>query len=357
MTVDKEINTTNSITFNFNGEWNYARTKYHTPKESTERSRNAYEAFFLSYFLNLRHVDIKINVGGSYEYIANNGISDKYLLPYAATRISYSPNSKHKISFTGNIANYSVPSAWLSSEIFRSDEFMYSSGNSGLKSFYTTNYTLDWVWLPRNEFSLSTGTRLNIVLNRIIRNSSPYNERKAILQSYVNDGNFVHNIIYANATGRFLNNSLSLRVSPQLNIYNSTGIFSKTICSFQASVILNYYFSNFSVSGFYSTPSTKMQYDSMMQSKSKSNYYVSGSWQKNNFNISLYFQNFLRYNYKGGVEELKTPVYSMNSQTYSGTNYSGFTIALSYTFQYGKKTNRGNEQDTPSINFKSPIGF
>ena len=118
---------------------------------------------------------------------------------------------------------------------------------------------------------------------------------------------------------------------------------------FKLSVQATYYFGQFFFQGIYETPEKGLHFDTNTIYDKRNYYCFVAGWSNADWNIRLSSYNFLNKGWKDTTWKFNTPLYSETGISYSINYHPRINIAVTYTFGYGKKVQRGNEVGAQSV--------
>lgn len=271
-----------------------------------------------------------------------SGIHNNQNYPYVAMYASYSPTDKHQLMAYFHYNNQTPTASQKSPNMIQANELMWHSGNPdlGIYSYFYPGFS--YTWLPSNRWQFAAAGSYYILKDRIISLYTPDGSDGTMLQKYVNDGDYRELNVSVSATGKFLDGALVVNIRPSYMNYHASGVYpwakSRLLCSAQVS----YYFGNFYATASYSTP-TISQHSSGVIMRSPAEYMIKLGWGSGNWNASLYAGNFFHSSWKSYRNTLSGEYYSYDNQTYSTRFHANYELALTYTFGYGKKVQRGDE--------------
>lgn len=107
-----------------------------------------------------------------------------------------------------------------SADLLRENELMYITGNPLLENCRHTTVNLAYTWMPSNAFGMSAYGRFFGMYDRQLLTYSPYDNGKALLRSYINDGDYLNGEIGLAANWKLLNGKLQLYANPASHLIN-----------------------------------------------------------------------------------------------------------------------------------------
>ena len=362
----------------FSPSFNYTHGNDYTDYAASEQPaiyRHAKENAY-NYRLNLyirksfgqKH---SVMLGGNYgdninrlEYTGNNGYRDKFHNAFGAGMVGYNfqtqkisvnldagfawENSdingkKNSFSAYFQYATNSPGISEKSSDLLRENELMYITGNPLLENCRHTTVNLAYTWMPSNAFGMSAYGRFFGMYDRQLLTYSPYDNGKALLRSYINDGDYLNGEIGLAANWKLLNGKLQLYANPSQSFYKSTGIFNENCNSLRVTAQASYYLDSFYFQAYYESPHKSMFTASPRINKGRNFHSVTVGWANANWNLRVMAANFFNKGWDGATNTTVSPYYSERQTIIGTSSHPRINFTATYTFGYGKKVQRGNE--------------
>lgn len=82
--------------------------------------------------------------------------------------------------------------------------------------------------------------------------------------------------------------------------------------------------------------------------KTRSFYRLQAGWANATWNFQLQVANFARWHWRSDKSVMHSEYYDKTEQTYSINDHALARLAVTYTFGFGKKVERGNEASQQS---------
>lgn len=268
-------------------------------------------------------------------------VSDVY--PVINVSAAYSPSNHHSLrAFFHLGANYPGASE-KTPNILQINELMYQTGNPDLKLSQQVNFNLQYNWMPRNSFSASFYAQYFGENNLYVPIYTPYQNGRALLKSFITDGKYYRTSLGMSLNYKLLNNKLQLAAQPSITFYKLTGYYdiSKNPFAFNASA--TYYLNNFYFQASYQTPMRTIQGNRAAYYKDRDFYQLLAGWSKSGWNIRLTAINLFRSDWLGGTQTINAPLYSETKLQGGNYYHRRLNLSVTYTFNYGKKVQQGNE--------------
>lgn len=309
----------------------------------SDRFSNPFVSGQLCYQAQIQKFSLYADAGVLWERTSINTIKNDDVYPYVHFNIRYTPNNKNAFSAYFQFANNTPGIDQKASDLLRDNEVMYITGNPSLDNSRHITFNLAYTWLPSNVFNMSAYGRYFELFDRFITAYEPFDNGRALLRTYINDGNYVQSEIGIAATLNLFNKTLQLYVSPNQKFYRSTGVFDKSFYPFQITAQATYYLKQWYFQAYYQSHQKMMFTGSPTTYRSRDFYALSAGWSNSDWNISLTAYNIFNSNWSTSDRYIQSPLYTEHRTTYGTNSHASLNLSVTYTFGYGKKVKRGNE--------------
>ncbi|MCH5177642.1 MAG: hypothetical protein J1F25_06430 [Prevotellaceae bacterium] len=341
--LNKQFANIHTLMLGINGGDYINRLWYSGNAVYSDRFHNAFAAGLLCYQLQTQKINLYTDAGICWEQSNINGIKNTDTYPFLHVNLRYAPHSRHAISTYFQYANNTPGIDAKASDLLRDNEFMYLTGNPLLSNSRHITFQLAYAWMPSNQFNLNAYGNFFELFDRQMTAYVPYDGGRALLRTYINDGNFVQGKIGVSANVKFLDNNLQFYVTPEQCFNRSTGIFKKNYNPFQVTAQVIYYLNQLYFQAFYQTPQKTMFSNSPRTHRSRDFYAASAGWANSDWNIRLTAYNIFNTHWDSADTYLETPLYKEHRTNFGTTSHARLNLSVTYTFGYGKKVQRGNE--------------
>ena len=319
------------------------RLQYTGNASYSDRFSNPFVSGQLCYQAQIQKFSLYADAGVLWERTSINTIKNDDVYPYVHFNIRYTPNNKNAFSAYFQFANNTPGIDQKASDLLRDNEVMYITGNPSLDNSRHITFNINYTWLPSNVFNMSAFGRYFELFDRFITAYEPFDNGRALLRTYINDGNYIQSEIGIAATLNLFNKSLQLYVSPNQKFYRSSGVFYKSYNPFQITAQATYYLKQWYFQAYYQSPQKMMFTGSPTTYRSRDFYALSVGWSNSNLNISLTAYNMFNSNWDTSDRYIQSPLYAEHRTTYGTNSHARLNLSVTYTFGYGKKVKRGNE--------------
>ena len=339
----KTLNQHHTLMFGANGGNQINRLKYVGTSDYTDRFHNAFAAGLVGYNLRTNKISIYSDVGVCWEGSDINGKKYNDVYPFTHINLQYTFSEKHLASAYFQYANNSPGITHKVSDVLQDNEFLYITGNPFVKNARHITFNLAYTWLASNVFSMSVYSQYHGVYDRLMTIYTPYDDGKAILRSYTNDGDYNRNKIGLAANIKLFDSKLQLYVNPEQAFYRSTGVYTKSYNPFTVTAQAVLYLGNFYLQAYYKSPEKNMSESAPVLYRSRDYHSFAVGWSNNHWNVRLTAYNFFNNGWHSSTSITESNYYSQNWYSYSTTYHPRINLSCTYTFNYGKKVQRNNE--------------
>ena len=323
-------------------------TIYHTDYEGSynglQKILSSENMLFLEYMQNWKcGLSMYSRMGASYVIGRLNGAGTlEQWNPRLGLQLNYKINEKHSASVEGWWGNNHPTPASSNSAIVQSNELLWLQGNPRLRNTTFITASASYTYIPTNKLSLSATAEYNGFLNKTAHDYFSMPEYDGLIRKEINSGDFHRHSGYLSATLKLFDNSLSLKVSGQVERMVAFGIDAQSMNLIAANLQANYYFKNFSFILYYQTPNKNLApFDYGFRYHYKSTYGILANYAIGDFKAGLQFRNW--FNSNRYYADFDSNRYSAHGWVWSSSLARSIQLTLSYTFPYGKKVKRNNE--------------
>lgn len=346
--VNKAINESNVIDLQGYYIFNNDKVIYSGSTISTERFHQLAYGAMAGYTFQADKFYGRFEGGLIGERNEINGISMADAVPLFNLDAQYAFNQKHSLNLTASYNSNFVDQSDKTPTVIQENELLYKTGNPELKNTRWSSVDLQYTWLPNNRYQISASGGWSRYFDRPVPLFTPDGPHGMMLRSVINSGDCQNFDIGISFTGRFFNRSLVLQVQPRMWFSKLTGIYSDTYNYLMVSASATYYLKSFYASLYYSTADRGLVQYSLNDTfyRSKSAYQLKFGWRNNNWNVSVSAVNIFRKNWVDQTSSLTSKYFDQYNTVYNSSSHQFVNITASYTFDFGKKVQRGNEVQT-----------
>lgn len=343
--LNKSFNKYHTLDINILGIYYNDKVKYTgNTVASPEFNQFAYGGI-VGYTFAKEHLYGQISAGFAGESNKISGVRTNSFIPLVNFNSQYAFNQKNSISLSALLDIRSVEAAEKTPDVIQENELLYKTGNLHLKNVKVSKVTLDYTWLPNNQFSLSTFTGWSREFNHIVPVFTPEGPNGMMIRSLENDGYYQNFHLGASLTAKLLNRSLILRATPKMWFEKATGIYADTNNYLAISLNATYYIGKFYVSAYYS-PAIKELVSQSLTATSvnrKTHYQLKLGWSNGSWNFTAAAVNIFRRNWIAETSKLSSKWFDQYTTEYGAGSHQFVSLTASYTFGFGKKVRRGDE--------------
>lgn len=310
----------------------------------------SHQKYNVGAYLGGAHYNLNLgrwNVGGEFGWVwESNRISDSRMsdnFPQANAYATFSPADRHQLEVNWRYGKDVPEASQKSPNMLQQDELMWYQGTPSLSDYSYHSAGLTYTWLPDNRWQVSADGYIYMLGNRCVTIYSPHGPNGTMLRKYVNDGDYISGMSGISVTGKFLGSRLVARLRPQYWIRKTTGVYARTKNEFTCTAQLTWYFGKFYLWGWYMTPSHYQEEQSGVVERTPDKYQVQLGWGDKGWNVRLAAYNFLRTSWNSTHQTLSSRAYSFDRREFSTAQHWRLSLAVSYTFGYGRKVDRSDE--------------
>ncbi len=304
---------------------------------------DTYAGATVGYNFSSRPWNVNADVALQWERNQINSSSVSEVYPVVNVSAAFSPSNRHSLrAFFHLGANYPGASE-KTPNVLQVNELMYQTGNPDLKLSRQVNFNFQYNWIPCNNFSAAVYAQYFVEYNLYVPVYTPYQDGQALLKSFISDGKYHRTSFGLSFNYKLLNNKLQLAAQPSITLYRLTGYYDLSKYPFAFNASATYYLNNFYFQASYQTPMRTIQGNRAAYYKDRDFYQLLAGWSKSGWNIRLTAINLFRSDWLGATQTINTPLYS-ETKLQGGNYYHGrLNLSVTYTFNYGKKVQQGNE--------------
>ncbi len=336
-----------SLGVSVNEFYNYFRDVYSGNFDSKETLTN-------NHTMMMFHLDQNLPVG--FSYYASLGLTDLYstigehhdnqFAPMAFYGVTYAMNQKHTLSVTGNYAHSIYNPSYKNDAVIRTSFFEATMGNPRLKQLNVFQNFVSYNGRI-GRFGLSfTYDYLKYFDNTSNRY---FAEDDTMYHQLINDGNFNYNKLIIGLSANLLGNRLRLKGDAifSMNRFNSDYRPLKSN-DWRTDFSTSYMFGDWQIKGAYALPYNVLGIEGV-KFHNPAQYGLYLNWQHGNWAAECCVENFLddrmasRMNANYGV-------YRSISESFSDLKGRNISLSVTYTLQYGKKTDRDRIETETKVN-------
>ena len=342
--IQKTFGTKHILSLSVDGGDNINRLKYVGTDNFDDKYSMGLAVGEIGYQFRTSNFFADFDGGFAWEGSSINGYKNNDYYPYAHLNSRWSINNKNNLRLWFQYATNSPGITSLASDILSVNEYIYKTGNPDLKN--SRHITLDLSYshsFSDNIYLYANGSFFEL-FKRSAEEYLPYNGGRQLIRRIINSGNYYQGNLNAELDVYLFNKSLLFKLTPALSFYKTTGINASSTTIPRLTFVAQYYFGEFSLAGYVSSPRKTFNSENGEIYTPRWQYGLILSWGRNGWNVSLQPIDFFYYGYKAGTSVMNSPYYSYSTEKYNGfNNHAGVSISITYTFGYGKKIQRGDE--------------
>lgn len=341
--IRKSFGQKHSVMLGVNGGDNINRLDYTGDNGYKDKFHNAFAGAMAGYNFQTQKISVNLDAGIGWENSDINGKKDSDTYPFTHINVRYVPNQKNSFSAYFQYATNSPGISQKTTDVLQENEVMYMTGNPLLENCRHTTVNLTYTWMPSNALGMSAYGKFFGMYDRQLLVYSPYQDGKALLRSYINDGDYLNGEIGIAVDWKLLDGKLQFYANPHQSFYKSTGIYNCSCNPFRIALQASYYLDSFYFQAYYASPQKSMFTASPRINKGRNYHSVTVGWAYANWNLRIMAVNFLNKGWNGATLITDSPYYSERQTTIGTAAHPRINFTVTYTFGYGKKVQRGNE--------------
>lgn len=341
--LQKRIGQKHTAMLGINGGDNINRLRYSGNNSYYDRFHNAFAAGMLCYNFQTQKISLYADAGVCWEGSDINGEKYNDTYPFTHINLRFSPNAKNAFSAYFQYATNSPGINQKASDILQENEYLYITGNPLLENSRHITFNLAYTWMPSNAFGMSVFSNFMEYFDRQIIVYEPNNSGQVLIRNYRNSGNYIKEEIGLAANWKLLNGKLQIYASPKQSFYKSTGVYNKSYNPFTITAQATYYLNSFYFQAYYQSPDKQIFTTSPQIHKNRNFHSLTVGWANSDWNIRVMAANFFNKGWSSAEIVTESPLYTEYRENIGTSSHPRINLAVTYTFGYGKKVQRGNE--------------
>lgn len=342
--LQKMLKAKHFVSLGLHGGDDINRLRYFGTDNFNDKYSNVFFAGEVGYTFTASKIRVKVDGGCAWERSSINGVKNNDYYPYAHLTSRWAINQRNNLSLFLQYATNSTDIASRASDILVVNDVMLKTGNPDLKNSRHTTLNLSYFHIFSDNVYLTANGTFFSLFDRPAEEYAPYDGGQRIIRRLTNSGDFYNTTINATLNVYLFNKRLALNLTPAIALYKTTGIGASDLTNPYFNFMAQYYFGNFSLTGSVTSPKKAFAMNNGEIYTPIWSYNLMLTWGHGDWNIGLYATNFFNTRYRCGTAVMDSPYYSYTNVKYNGYNARAtFTVQVSYTFGYGKKVSRGNE--------------
>lgn len=346
ITYQKQFRRNNSLRISLMSYNTRYKTNYSGSYNDTQRLLSSENMLFVEYMQNYwGTLYLYSRVGASYVIgRVNDKTNLKQWNPRLGMQLQYRPAQQWSLSWEGWWGNSHPQASSSNTAIIQTSELMWKQGNPNLRNTIFANTSIQCNYIPTNCFSLSGALEYEGNYNKQSLEYSPMPDHNGLISRVINSGDCHTYSATLSATLKLIDNRLVLGANGTAKRVVLTGIDAQHKNLLTATAQASYYAGNFSFTLFGGTPYKQLNgWSNGSYMKALYTYGLTSSYGTRNLKISINFHNWFR-DKAYQTTTFHSPHYDY-IERFRNENWLGREVSLtiSYTFEYGKKLQFGNE--------------
>lgn len=344
-TASKKLNDKHTFGCWFFGAYEHDKVAYSGNSVTTPVFTQYAWSVIPSYTFSTNKLNIEVGGGVAAESNTISGIKSNSIIPLFSVEASYSPNDKNQFELMCGYGASSINLADKTPDILQVNELLWQTGNPMLKNKQTLDLNGEYSWFPNNRFSLSGFAEWYHLPQFIAPVFTPAGPGGTMLRTLQDVGDYDMLNFGVSASLKLFNRSLILTARPRIIYENLTGMYAQHIVNPQITVSASYYLKNWYATLYYISAGKELLENNSYSicSRSKDYYSLKLGWSNGKWNVSAQAVNIFRRNWLNQTSWIDSRWYDATTKTYSASSHQFINITASYTFNFGKKIQRGDE--------------
>lgn len=300
-------------------------------------------------------LNLTFDPGATVSLWSIDGFDRHLIYPTAGTSINWNPY--RKLYVNGSLRFYMAPPTASESNpvLVRSSDLMWVLGNPELNNLTSWDTYIHTTYLLSRWLSISLGFGYVRTYDSIVSTYTPATENMGgLIRQNVNSGptdNMRGNI---ELRASFINDNLSVGISPQWHGTKTRGTYGDTLSQFSLSGSADYTIGDFRIGIWYDGPYRDLSAAGMERSWRQDTWNLSAVYGNGNLYIECRVEDILNTRSKSWLK-FTSPNYS----TYYDRLETGrrFSMNLTYTFGYGKKVDNSIDISGPEVSKSNVLNY
>ena len=332
----------------------YNRTRYSGTAFSLDRIKSSRLGIGVSYNISVGNFYGMLGMGYNWDRLEFGSTVDNPSRPSFDVSLQYSIGKKHSISTDFHYGTKHPLPSFRSANVITSSPFLKYTGNPNLIPLKSYDFSVDYTWVPNNNFSFSAFASGWIVGDRYVFNYEASSEGifRTILQP---SGNYSQGKYGVKATVRFFERKLMVTSMLAQTLNHNGAPYNINHSDIYGYAQARYYLGNWNFALTYISASGSPDGSvNGIWNRDKSDWYVAIGWSNSKWNINANIINFSRWNWRSSYQEMHSAYYDTHEQIYNGSSHALIQVSATYTISFGKKVKQDN---APSVKNSSSSGI
>lgn len=337
-----------------NGSHEYNRTRYSGTASSLDRIKSSRMGIGLSYNLSLGNFYGLLGFGYNWDRLEFSSNVYSLSRPSIDLSLQYAIRKQHSFTADFHYGTKQPLPSFRSANVITSSPFMKYTGNPQLIPLKSYDFSMNYTWIPSNNFNLSAFISGWIVGNRYVFNYEATSE--GILRSIIQpSGGYAQGRYGIKGTARFLDRKLMLTAMLAQTLNHNGKPYNINHSNIFGYAQARYYLGNWNFALTYISAAESPDGSvNGIWNRNKSDWYIALGWSNSRWNVNANIINFSRWNWRSSYQEMNSLYYDTHEQIYNGSSHALIQVSATYTFGFGKEVKHDNE---PSVKSSASSGI
>lgn len=348
------INLKKGSQFSIRGRASYSknRTEYAGSSTTFDSAGILYCQMGTTYNLTKDHFYGQVGAGWSLVKSSMNSQNTTTGEPYADVFFRYTPNIHNSVSLQFHYSEWSPSSNLKSAVVLQNSPYIWHTGNPLLKAYKSYDLGLFYTFMPTDAWNFTVFSDLWATKDRYTYTYQSMSEQLGIIRTLQQPmGAYIRGRVGLNCSVRLFDGSLTINGNATQTFVQNKAPYNSNLNRLTFRLGANWYLGNFDLGLMYKSSNRFSESDIYnTEITTKDIYILSVGWSNSAWNIRLKLNNLFRWNWENQAKTSNYEHYAVQSIEYANTLHANIAISCTYTLNFGKKVNKGNESQEQNLN-------